>query len=210
MNVKHALVQSHETNPQLKIMTSIHRMALERDGIKRGCRVKYLHHIVFIPDMGLRTNDMGMDGRWWAVRTCPMPRRKFPASQCCGGGLRHSRSPLEFLNAWSWDANRHNLHTRRWEREGGGRDEVSGSCSPPLYEFSGPPGSQQYSPSPSPFAFNLCLCGNCPFPLGTCLISLGTYLYPCETCRCSFDRGGGGRGLGVLPPSSVRIFWTIW
>ena len=28
MNVKHALVQSHETNPQLKIMTSIHRMAV--------------------------------------------------------------------------------------------------------------------------------------------------------------------------------------
>ena len=77
--------------------------------------------------MGLRTNDMGTDGRWWAVRACPVPGRRFPAFQGCGGAPRHSRSACEFPNAWSWDANRHNLHTRGREREGGGGSRQGGS-----------------------------------------------------------------------------------
>ena len=70
--------------------------------------------------MGLRTNVMGTDGCWWAVRACPVPGRRFPSFQGCGGAPRHPRSACEFPNAWSWDANRHNLHTRGREREGGG------------------------------------------------------------------------------------------
>ena len=88
--------------------------------MRRGRRAKCPPPIVFIPDMGLRTNVMGTDGCWWAVRACPVPGRRFPAFQGCGGASRHSRSACEFPNAWSWDANRHNLHTRGREREGGG------------------------------------------------------------------------------------------
>ena len=36
--------------------------------MRRGRRAKYPPPIVFIPDMGVRTNDMGTDGRWWAIR----------------------------------------------------------------------------------------------------------------------------------------------
>ena len=112
--------------------------------MRQGRRAKYPPPIVLIPDMGLRTNDMGTDGRWWAVRARPVPGRRFPPLQGCGRAHRYSRSACEFPNAWSWDANGHNLHTRGRQREGGG-------------------GSRR-----------------------------------------------GGRRLGVLPPSSVQIFWTVW
>ena len=122
--------------------------------MRGGRRAKYPPPIVFIPDMGLRTNDMGTDGCWWAVRACPVPGRRFPAFQGCGGAHRHSRSACEFPNAWSWDANRHNLYTRGREREGGGGSGQGGT-------------------------------------------DWG-------------ERTGGARRLGVLPPSSVPIFWTVW
>ena len=100
--------------------------------MRRGRRAKCPPPIVFIPDMGLRTNVMGTDGCWWAVRACPVPGRRFPSFQGCGGAPRYPRSACEFPNAWSWDANRHNLHTRGREREGGGgsgrgRTEARGS-----------------------------------------------------------------------------------
>ena len=88
--------------------------------MRRGRRAKYPPPIVFIPDMGLRANVMGTDGCWWAIGACPVPGRRFPSFQGCGGAPWHPRSACEFPNAWLWDANRHNLHTRGQEREGGG------------------------------------------------------------------------------------------
>ena len=162
--------------------------------------------------MGLRTNEIAKDGRWWAVHACPVPRRRFPASQGCEAASSHSCSACEFHNAWSWDAHRHNLHSREQEREGGGGADRGGTEGG---------GMKPWCPTPLPrtnFLDRLAV-GNprpCPRPLPSTSASAGPAPSLDEPASSfgeltSAPAGpaaallteGGGRRHGVLPLSSI-------